>query len=652
MSQQVPEGLPLWRPSQEVVDDARVTRYRNWLGDRGVATGSYAELWEWSTTEIDAFWDSIWEYFGVLGERGDGPVRSGGTMPVDGLRWYPDATINYARNALRLVPGEPDDTAIVFRSEAGGHRVITRRELAEHVAQVRAGLADLGVGRGDRVVAYVPNIPEALICFLAAASLGAIWSSCSPDFGASSVIDRFAQIEPKVLIAVDGYAYNGREFDRRGVVRDIEAALPTVTSTVLIPYLDPASTPDGLRAGMSYADLPKAGAELEFEDVPFDHPLWVVYSSGTTGLPKPIVHGHGGIVLEHVKALSFHQDLGPGDVFFWYTTTGWMMWNYLVGGLLVGATVVMYDGAPGDLWQLAADNGVTYMGVGAPYITASMRLHRQPGEKYDLSRLRGIGSTGSPLPPEGFAWVYESVGANLLVGSFSGGTDVCTGFIGPSPVLPLYAGVLQCRGLGAKIEAFDEDGRPVIDEVGELVLTEPMPCMPVFFWNDEDGQRYRESYFDMFPGVWRHGDWLKVRPDGGCVIYGRSDSTLNRGGIRMGTADFYRVVEAFDEIADSLVIDTGRLGQEGRLLLYVQMAEGEEFTDELAGRLKREIRSALSPRHVPDEYHVVPGVPRTLSGKKLEVPVRKILQGTPVEKAANTGAMANPEVLKYYTQDD
>ncbi|WP_026415730.1 acetoacetate--CoA ligase [Actinomadura oligospora] len=651
MSQQVPEGLPLWRPSEGVVADARVTHYRNWLRDRGVATESYADLWKWSTAEIDAFWDSIWEYFGVLGERGEGPVRSGGPMPVDGLRWYPGATLNYARNVLQLAPGDPEDAAVIFRSEAGGHRVISRRALAEHVAQVRAGLAELGVGRGDRVAAYVPNIPEALVCFLAAASLGAVWSSCSPDFGASSVIDRFAQIEPKVLIAVDGYAYNDRRFDRRDVIRDIEAALPTVTSTILIPYLDPASAPDGLRAGMSYADLPKAGAELEFEDVPFDHPLWVVYSSGTTGLPKPIVHGHGGIVLEHLKALSFHQDLGPGDVFFWYTTTGWMMWNYLVGGLLVGATVVMYDGAPGDLWKLAADNGVTYMGVGAPYITASMKLNRKPGERYDLSRLRGIGSTGSPLPPEGFAWVYESVGEDLLVGSFSGGTDVCTGFIGPSPVLPLYAGVLQCRGLGAKIEAFSEKGEPVIDEVGELVLTEPMPCMPVFFWNDEDGHRYRESYFDMFPGVWRHGDWLKVRPDGGCVIYGRSDSTLNRGGIRMGTADFYRVVEAFDEIADSLVIDTGRLGQEGRLLLYVQMAEGQEFTDELAARLKREIRSALSPRHVPDEFHVVPGVPRTLSGKKLEVPVRKILQGTPVEQAANVGAMANPEVLKYYTQD-
>lgn len=649
MTREVSEGSLLWEPSEEVVANARVTRFARWLSDRGVLTETYDDLWRWSVTEVDAFWDAIWAYFGVVGERGDGPVREGGPMPVDGLKWFPGATLNYAANALRRADDAPDDTAVVFRSEAGGHRVLTYRELARHVAEVRAGLAGLGVGKGDRVAAYVPNIPEALICFLATASLGAVWSSCSPDFGSSSVIDRFAQIEPKVLIAVDGYAYNGKRFDRREIVGEIESALPSLAATVLIPYLDPAATPEGLRVGVPYADLPRPGGALEFEDVPFDHPLWVVYSSGTTGLPKPIVHGHGGIVLEHLKALSFHQDLGPEDVFFWYTTTGWMMWNYLIGGLLVGSTIVMYDGAPLDLWTLAAENGVTYMGVGAPYITASAKEGRRPGEEHDLSKLRGIGSTGSPLPPEGFAWVYDAVGKDLLLGSFSGGTDLCTGFVGPSPLLPLRAGVIQCRGLGAKVEAFDDKGEPVVDEVGELVITEPMPSMPVFFWNDEDGERYRDSYFDMYPGVWRHGDWVKILPDGGCVIYGRSDSTLNRGGIRMGTSDFYRVVEAFEEIADSLVIDTGRLGQEGRLLLYVQLAEGASLTDDLVGRLKRELRSALSPRHVPDEIHAVPGIPRTLSGKKLEVPVRKILQGTPVDRAANRDSMANPEVLEHFT---
>ncbi|MGW3766570.1 acetoacetate--CoA ligase [Actinomadura verrucosospora] len=650
MAREVSEGSALWEPSEEVVANARVTRFAHWLGDRGVLKESYDELWQWSVTEVDAFWDAIWSYFDVVGERGDGPVRAGGPMPVDGLKWFPGATLNYAANALRRVQESPDETAVVFRSEAGGHRLLSYRELGLHVAQVRAGLAELGVGKGDRVAAYIPNIPEALVCFLATASLGAVWSSCSPDFGSSSVVDRFAQIEPKVLIAVDGYAYNGKRFDRREIVGEIEAALPTLAATVLVPYLDPAATPGGLRVGMHYADLPRQGHEtLEFEDVPFDHPLWVVYSSGTTGLPKPIVHGHGGVVLEHLKALSFHQDLGSEDVFFWYTTTGWMMWNYLIGGLLVGSTVVMYDGAPLDLWTLAAENGVTYMGVGAPYISASAKEGRRPGEELDLSALRGIGSTGSPLPPEGFAWVYEAVGRDLLLGSFSGGTDLCTGFVGPSPLLPLRAGVIQCRGLGAKVEAFGEDGKPVIDEVGELVITEPMPSMPVFFWKDEGGERYRDSYFDMYPGVWRHGDWIKVLPDGGCVIYGRSDSTLNRGGIRMGTADFYRVVEAFDEISDSLVIDTGRLGQEGRLLLYVQLAEGAALTDELAADLRRRIRSALSPRHVPDEITAVPGIPRTLSGKKLEVPVRKILQGTPVDRAANRDSMANPEVLTHFT---
>ncbi|TYK53444.1 acetoacetate--CoA ligase [Actinomadura decatromicini] len=650
MSREVTEGSTLWEPSEEVVANARVTHFVHWLWDRGVLTESYDDLWRWSVTEVDAFWDAIWSYFQVVGERGDGPVRTGGPMPVDGLKWFPGATLNYAANALRRAEEAPDETAVVFRSEAGGHRVISHRELALHVAEVRAGLAELGVGKGDRVAAYVPNIPEALICFLATASLGAIWSSCSPDFGSSSVIDRFAQIEPKVLIAVDGYAYNGKRFDRGGVVAEIEAALPTLAATVLIPYLDPAATPDGLRVGMHYGDLPRPGHDtLEFEAVPFDHPLWVVYSSGTTGLPKPLVHGHGGVVLEHLKALSFHQDLGPEDVFFWFTTTGWMMWNYLIGGLLVGATVVMYDGAPVELWKLAAESGVTYMGVGAPYITASAKDGQRPGEEHDLSGLRGIGSTGSPLPPEGFAWVYDAVGSDLLLGSFSGGTDLCTGFVGPSPLLPLRAGVIQCRGLGAKVEAFGDDGKPVVDEVGELVITEPMPSMPVFFWNDENGERYRESYFDMFPDTWRHGDWLKILPDGGCVIYGRSDSTLNRGGVRMGTSDFYRVVEAFDEIADSLVIDTGRLGREGRLLLYVQLAEGASLDDDLLGRLKRELRTALSPRHVPDEIHAVPGVPRTLSGKKLEVPVRKILQGTPVDEAANRDSMANPEVLQHFT---
>ena len=635
----VTEGDLLWEPSEEVRRRARVGRFAR---ERGL--DSYEELWRWSVTDPDAFWDSVWTYFDVCGDRGDGPVREGATMP--GVHWFPGATLNYARNALRP-DRDQDVTAVIFRSETGDERTLTYGELATQVAEVRQGLRELGVTRGDRVAAYVPNIPEALVLFLATASLGAVWSSCSPDFGAPSVIDRFTQIEPKVLVAVDGYPYNGKRYDRRDVVRDIQAALPSLAATVLIPYLGT----DGHEGAIRYDELRRPGADLEFDEVPFEHPLWILYSSGTTGLPKPIVHGHGGIVLEHLKALSFHQDLGPGDVFFWFTTTGWMMWNYLVGGLLVGATIVMYDGAPnGDtLWRLAAETGVTYFGVGAPYILASMKAELTPGKTHDLHRLRGVGSTGAPLPPEGVAWLYEHVGADLLVGSFSGGTDVATGFVGPCPLLPLRAGVIQCRGLGAKVEAYGDDGEPVIGEVGELVLTEPMPSMPVYFWNDEDGHRYRESYFAMYPGVWRHGDWIKIEPDGASVIYGRSDSTLNRGGVRMGTADFYRVVEGLEEIADSLVVDTGQLGQEGRLLLYVQLADGVALSDDLVGRIRAGLRSTLSPRHVPDEIRVVPGIPRTLSGKKLEVPVRKILLGTPVEKAANPDAMANPEVLAHFT---
>ncbi|GII75352.1 acetoacetyl-CoA synthetase [Sphaerisporangium rufum] len=617
----------IWEPSPEVVRDAKITRYAGWLGRSG---DDYDALWRWSVESPEEFWTSIWDYFAVVGDRGDGPVLQG-AMP--GARWFAGATLNYARNALR---GDPARPAVVARDEEGARRTYTYGELAEEVARVRAGLARLGVGRGDRVAAYLPNGPEALIAFLATASLGAVWSSCSPDFGVSSVVDRFTQITPKVFIAVQGYTYNGRRFDRSAVVAEIAARLPGPAATVLV------GTPswDALRA---------EPAPPAFEPVPFDHPLWIVYSSGTTGLPKPIVHGHGGIVLEHLKALAFHQDLGEGDVFFWYTTTGWMMWNYLVGGLLAGATIVLYDGSathpgPDALWRLVAEEGVTYFGTGAPYIIASMRAGLRPA---GLSALRGVGSTGSPLPPEGFAWLHDAL-PGVPLGSFSGGTDVCTGFVGGVPWLPVRAGVIPCRCLGAAVEAYDPEGRPVVDEVGELVLTRPMPSMPVMFWNDPDGERYRDSYFAEYPGVWRHGDWIKIRPDGGCVIYGRSDSTLNRGGVRMGTSEFYRVVERFPHIEDSLVIDTGQLGQEGRLLLYVTMAEGRELTGDLVADLRAALRAELSPRHVPDEIRQVPGIPRTLSGKKLEVPVRKILLGTPVDRAANTGAMANPEVLRHF----
>ncbi|MGP7999696.1 MAG: acetoacetate--CoA ligase [Streptosporangiaceae bacterium] len=648
-------GAVLWEPGPEVVEHAQITRYQRWLaGQRGVATSGYAELWDWSVDQPGAFWDSVWDYFGVLGQRGTGPALTGALPDAE---WFPGATLNYARNALRTASTDPGRVAVIAAAEDREPRSITYGELAAEVARVRAALVRLGVTRGDRVAGYLPTVPEALIALLAAASLGAIWSSCSPDFGAHSVIDRFAQITPKVLVAVPGYRYNGRAFGREDALAEIIAGLPGLAAVIMVGGRPAGPAVPGAVAAagadlLGWDQLPAAldEARLEFEDVPFGHPLWVLYSSGTTGLPKAIMHGHGGIVLEHLKALVFHQDLGPGSVFFWYTTTGWMMWNYLSGGLLAGATLVLYDGSatyPGTdaLWRLAARTGVTYFGTGAPYLMACAKAGLAPGRDLDLSAVRGIGSTGSPLPPEGFDWVYREVGAGLLLGSFSGGTDLCTGFVGPSPLLPVRAGIIGGRCLGARVEAFDESGKPVTGQVGELVITEPMPSMPVGFWNDPGGERYHASYFAVYPGVWRHGDWIIMLPDGGCVISGRSDATLNRGGVRMGTSEFYRVVERLPEVTDSLVVDTGQLGRPGRLVLYVVLAEGHDLDDELTGRIRGALRAELSPRHVPDEIHQVPGVPRTLSGKKLEIPVRKILLGTPVGQAADPDALANPEVL-------
>lgn len=655
-------GDVLWTPTPAVTDRARVTAYRRWLAaEQGLDLDGYDALRRWSVREPGDFWATIWDYFDVLGERGPGPVLDGGPQPD--VRWFPGARINYARNALRTARTDPDRVALIYRNERDGGGRLTYGALAAEVARVAGALRELGVNQGDRVVGLLPNGPHAIIGLLAAASIGAIWSSCSPDFGAASVIDRFAQIEPSVLIAVGSYSYGGKEYRRDDVVQQIAAELPGLAALVMV----------GGGAGESLAGVPTAQvldwddlgqpgasppalAEPDYTDVPFDHPLWVLYSSGTTGLPKPIMHGHGGIVLEHLKTLSFHQDLGPGDVFFWYTTTGWMMWNFLAGGLLAGATVVAYDGSatfPGTdaLWRIVAEEQISYFGVGAPYLQACAKAGLEPGRELDLSALRGLGSTGSPLPPEGYQWVYRDVKSDLILGSFSGGTDLCTGFVGPSPLLPVRSGVIAGRCLGAAVEAFSADGKPVIGEVGELVITEPMPSMPVGFWNDPDGTRYRDSYYADFPGVWRHGDWIKILPDGGCVIYGRSDATLNRGGVRMGTSEFYRVVEAFGEVADSLVVDTGQLGRDGRLVLYVSLEPGEELDEDLTGRLRAALRGKLSPRHVPDAIHQVPGIPRTLSGKKLEVPVRKILQGTPVADAADPDALANPDVLPYFAPD-
>ncbi|MEU2612782.1 acetoacetate--CoA ligase [Micromonospora sp. NPDC007271] len=642
-------GDVLWTPPADVRERSRIGDYLRWLAEhRGLEFADYDALWRWSVTDLDAFWRSIWDYFDVVAHTPPTGTLADRGMP--GARWFPGATLNYAENVLRMPGRADDDPVVIAYGQTRAPETLTAAELRERVRRVAAGLRRLGVGPGDRVAAYAPNIPETFVLLLATASLGAIFSSCAPEFGTRSVTDRWQQIEPKVLVAVDGYRYGDKPIDRRGEVAAIRAALPSLEHIVGIPYLDPAGAP--MPGVISWAELAAATDEpLTFTPVPFDHPLYVLYSSGTTGLPKPIVHGHGGILLEHLKMLALHHDLGPADRFFWFTTTGWMMWNFLVSGPAVGAAIVLFDGNPGHpdlgtLWRMAEQTGTTYFGTSAPFLLACRKAGLKPAEIADLSALRGLGSTGAPLPVEGFTWVYENVGDRLQLQSLSGGTDVCTGFVGGVPLLPVHAGEITCRALGAKVEARSADGTPVIGQLGELVITEPMPSMPVAFWNDSDGSRYREAYFEVYPGVWRHGDWITVNERGGCVITGRSDATLNRGGVRLGTAEFYSVVEGLDEVVDSVVVHLeDDQGGAGELLLFVVLAEGLELDDELRKKICRELRTALSPRHVPDEIHQVRAVPRTLSAKKLEVPVKKILTGTPVDRAAAKGALANPESL-------
>jgi acetoacetyl-CoA synthetase len=639
----------LWTPPADVRDTSRIGHYLRWLADhRGLEFADYDALWRWSVTDLDAFWRSIWDYFGVVAHDPPTAVLASRAMP--GARWFPGATLNYAENVLRMPGIADDEPAVIAHGQTRGPATLSAAQLRDQVRRARAGLRRLGVTRGDRVAAYAPNIPETYVLMLATASLGAVFSSCAPEFGTRSVTDRWQQIEPKILVAVDGYRYGDKPVDRRAEVAAIRAALPSVAHQVDLAYLDPHG-PDGWGALTADTDEP-----LAFEAVPFDHPLYVLYSSGTTGLPKPIVHGHGGILLEHLKMLALHHDLGPADRFFWFTTTGWMMWNFLVSGPAVGAAIVLYDGNPAapdldTLWALAEEAGMTYFGTSAPYLLACRKAGLEPGARHDLSRLRGLGSTGAPLPPAGFVWVYEHVSRTLQLQSLSGGTDVCTGFVGAVPLLPVRAGIIACRCLGAKVEARSANGAPVVGQLGELVITEPMPSMPVGFWNDPDGRRYREAYFDVYPGVWRHGDWITIDEQGGCVITGRSDATLNRGGVRLGTSEFYAVVEGLPEVADALVVHLEDAeGGAGELLLFVVPAAGVEVDDALRARIARELRTALSPRHVPDVIVGVRAVPRTLSGKKLEVPVKKILTGTPADAAAAKGALANPESLSAFEE--
>ncbi|UCC88286.1 MAG: acetoacetate--CoA ligase [Anaerolineales bacterium] len=651
----ISEGTLLWEPSPAVQEKANLTHYMGWLKkERGLTFQSYHDLWGWSVTDLERFWESIWDFFGVRASTEYSSVLTKREMP--GADWFAGAELNYTEHVFRNMSVERP--ALLYKSEDRALTEITWQELYDQTVAMAYALRQLGVKRGDRVVAYLPHIPETIVAFLACASLGAIWSSCSPDFGSPSVLDRFQQIEPKVLIAVDGYCWNGRIYDRRQVVAELQAALPAVEKTILVTLVTDGSQLKGLKDTMLWdeaLDSAPSGGMLEFEQVPFNHPLWVLYSSGTTGLPKPIVQGQGGILLEHLKTVSLHLDLTPEDRFFWYTSTGWMMWNLLTGGLLVGSALILYNGSPSYpdmnvLWQLAEDTQMTYFGGSAAYISACIKAGIEPGGEYQLNRLRAVGSTGSPLSVEGFKWVYDNVHPDLALESVSGGTDLCTPFVGGCRILPVHAGEIQCRYLGAKVEAFNEAGQSVVDQVGDLVVAEPMPSMPLFFWNDPQDRRYRESYFEMFPGIWRHGDWIKINQRGGCVIYGRSDSTIKRHGVRMGTSEIYQAVEMIPEIVDSLVVDLETLGQESYMPLFVVLREGVTLDDALKARIGARIRQDISPRHVPDEIFAIEQIPRTLSGKKIEVPIRKILMGHPLEEAANLDAMSNPESIQFFVE--
>ncbi|MCW3014571.1 MAG: acetoacetyl-CoA synthetase [Solirubrobacterales bacterium] len=642
----------LWQPAADVRSTTRVGRYLSWLEDEhGHEFAGYRELWDWSVDDLEGFWQSIWDHFDVIAHDQPTAVLSGRSMP--GSRWFPGATLNYAEHALR---GPDDAIVVVARSQTRGPEELTRAELRDAVARARAGLARLGVGPGDRVAAYLPNIPEAVIALLATASLGATWACCAPEFGTQSVVDRLSQVDPKVFITVDGYRYGERNIDRRDEVEAIRGALPSLEITVRVPYLHGDVDGDGAsRDGeTTWERLLSREAAPAYAPVAFDHPLWVLFSSGTTGLPKAIVHGHGGIVLETLKSNALHSDLGPGDRYFFFCPTGWVVWNLLVSGLISGSAVVLVDGDPGfpdglALWRLIEETGATVFGCGATFLMLTRASGVKPGELLDLTSLRGISSTGSPLPREGFEWVYDAVGSEIYLQSTSGGTDVCGAFVGGSPLLPVRAGIIGGACLGCKVEAYDDDGHPIVGRLGELVISAPMPSMPVQFWNDPDGSRYHDSYFGVFPGKWRHGDWIMFLEDGGCVVTGRSDATLNRGGVRLGTSEFYAALGDIEEVDDALVVhledSAGGLGQ---LRLFVALAPGAVLDDALRTRIRGELRSRLSPRHVPDAIDAVPGIPVNLTGKKLEIPVKRLLLGAARSDVVSDGAVRDPRTLDVF----
>ncbi|MCP4122961.1 MAG: acetoacetate--CoA ligase [Bacteroidetes bacterium] len=646
----------LWTPSGDFTSNSNMQHFCDWLNDKkGRSFNDYESLRKWSVDDLEGFWKAIWDYYDIIAHDQPSAVIKKPDQGMIGTQWFPDSTLNYAEHIFRN--RQDAQPAILFQSERHDLKEVSWNELQQQVASMADYLRKAGVGKGDRVASFMPNIPEVIVAFLAANSIGAIWSSCSPDFGAASVIERFSQIEPKVIFIADGYSYNGRNFSRQEANTAICEALPCLEKIIFLPYLDESAKPDYLNTAIHWDETQEhPETPLTFTPVPFDHPIWVLYSSGTTGKPKAITHSTGGNLIEHYKALGLHQNCKPGDRFFWYSTTGWMMWNYAVASMLTGATVCIYDGAAAYpdlnvLWDFAREAAVNHFGAGASFYIACMKEGLDYVNGPDtIPSLQSLGSTGSPLTPEAFQWIYSNVKQDLWLISLSGGTDVCSGFVGGNPYDPVYKGEIQCRMLGCDLQAWNEAGKAVIGEVGEMVITQSMPSMPVFFWGDDDNKRYRSSYFEMYPDVWRHGDWIMVTERGTLIIYGRSDATLNRGGVRIGTSEVYSAVDGLEEIKDSLVICIDKEDGSQVMPLFVVLKENVDLSDDLKKKINSTLRSQFSPRHVPDLIYAVDDVPYTISGKKMETPVKKILCGIDISNSISKDAMKNPESLDVFIE--